>query len=396
MQQRSRPVRKRNFLKYAMAAAVMAASITMAVYAAPGAGQESIEFIVNQGLGMGMDRTDGSYYPMNLLAAERNTGFFVRIEPQMLQEEGGAPLLLISNDAGIWYFEDSEYLKEYGLLSFDTSAKKVWDAGQYDVQIDFPYGNRLEEEIIFREMKDIEIRIVPIDGFYSGAVKKAGEFDSSLCAYTSKVYPVGVNDLKWNIDSGEKIAFEESKYDLNTSIGRLRVWKYLKELREENGSDMVIGIVAENMKKEPSAKEAAVTGFTFGDDVSVISLEDGCPSVTIAHEIGHCLFLGDEYENGTFSVSMNMVPYQMKGKNRFSLLETAEGTNPYIIGGTADAAQGSGTIVYAEQYPYDIFSGELIAHDMTSFMGLSGYPEQEYWVTAQIWEAVYQELAETD
>lgn len=93
---------------------------------------------------------------------------------------------------------------------------------------------------------------------------------------------------------------------------------------------------------------------------------------------------------------MNMVPYQMKGKNRFSLLETAEGTNPYIIGGTADAAQGSGTIVYAEQYPYDIFSGELIAHDMTSFMGLSGYPEQEYWVTAQIWEAVYQELAETD
>ncbi len=31
---------------------------------------------------------------------------------------------------------------------------------------------------------------------------------------------------------------------------------------------------------------------------------------------------------------------------------------------------------------------------MTSFMGLSGYQEPEYWVTTQIWEALYRELCE--
>ncbi len=125
-----------------------------------------------------------------------------------------------------------------------------------------------------------------------------------------------------------------------------------------------------------------------------VSLEDTCPQVTIAHEIGHCLSLGDEYENGTFSVSMNMPPYGMKGKDRYGLSETAEGTSPYILGGTADEWQGSGTVVYGSQYPYDVFPGEVLFRDMTSFMGLSGYQEPEYWVTTQIWEALYRELCE--
>ena len=311
-----------------------------------------------------------------------------------MQEAGGLPAFLITNGTDTWYFEDSEYLEEYGLLCFDTSEQSAWEEGRYDIQVDFPGGDRLEEEITFRDMKDIDILIVPIDGFYSGETKQTEEFDESLCEYTAKVYPVGADDLNWDIYSGEEADFDSLKYDLDTSMGRLRVWQNLKGLRKESGSDMVIGIVAENMKSEPSAREAAVTGFTFGDYVSVISLEDASPSVTIAHEIGHCLSLGDEYENGTFSLSMNMVPYKMKGKNRFALSEAAEGTNPYIRGGAADETQGSGTIVYAQQYPYDIFAGKLISHDMTSFMGLSGYPESEYWATAQIWESLYRELAE--
>lgn len=394
---------------YALLALGMAAAISGTVYAGSESGRvpagkaggaaggnwtESMEFIVNQGLGMGIDETDGSYYPIDCLVAERMTGFFVRMTPETMQEEGGPSALLISNGTGTWRFEDGEYLEEYELFCFDTSGQSAWDGGQYHVRVEFPDGGSLEKEIAFRDMKDIEILIVPIDGYYSGEKKQAGKFDESLCDYTAKVYPVGENDLKWDIRSGEEMAVGSLKYDLDTSIGRLRVWQYLKKLGGQNGSDMVIGIVAKNMKSEPSAKEATVTGFTFGDYASVISLEDVCPSVTIAHEIGHCLSLGDEYENGTFSVSMNMVPYKMKGKNRFSLSEIVEGSNPYIRGGAADEKQGTGTIVYAQQYPYDILGGDLIAHDMTSFMGLSGYPESEYWVTAQIWESLYQELAE--
>lgn len=53
-------------------------------------------------------------------------------------------------------------------------------------------------------------------------------------------------------------------------------------------------------------------------------------------------------------------------------------------------------VILPRQYPYDVESGELIQREMTSFMGLSGYPEQEYWVTADIWESIYESLAQEE
>lgn len=331
---------------------------------------------------------------MDMLVADRNTGFFVRIDPEVWQEVGEQPTLLVWDEEDRWQFTDSEYWEEYELLCFDTSEHKSWEAGQYDARVDFGQGGMLDREIVFSEMRDIEILVVPIEGYYSGELKQPDSLGENLWEYTEKVYPVGQEDLRWNIYEEGDVSFDNRKYDLDTSLGRLRVWQNLKLLYEQSGADMVIGLVPDNMKQRSSAQESTVTGFTFGDNVSVISLHDACPPVTIAHEIGHCLFLGDEYENGTFSVSMNMVPYGMKGKNRYRLSETVQGTSPYIVGGTADEWQGSGTIVYAWQYPYDVLSGELLYRDMTSFMGLSGYQEMEYWVTTQIWEALYQELRE--
>lgn len=358
------------------------------VGAADSARTES-EIIINQGLGLGLDGESGELYPMDMLVANRNTGFFVRIEPEEWQEVGGQPTLLISDETDIWRFTDSEYWEEYGLLRFDTGEQKAWEAGQYEVRVDLKRGVTLQREAVFNPLRDIEILIVPIEGYYSGETSQAETPGEYLWEYTEKVYPVGDDDLQWIIYDGEDMDLDNNRYDLDTSLGRLRVWQYLKKLYNCGSVDMVIGIVPENMKQRAASEEATVTGFTFGDGVSVISMQDTCPQVTVAHEIGHCLSLGDEYENGTFSVSMNMVPYGMKGKNRYSLSETVQGTSPYIVGGTADEWQGSGTVVYACQYPYDIFSEEILFRDKTSFMGLSGFPEQEYWVTSQIWESLY-------
>lgn len=269
-----------------------------------------------------------------------------------------------------------------------------WEAGQYSVRVNLSRELTLDRQLVFKEMREIKILVVPITGYNSGEIRQTGPLWEDLWEYTEKVYPVGAGDLQWIIYDGSEGNFDDKRYDLDTSLGRLRVWQQLRRLHDQGGADMVIGIVPGNMRQSSTAKEAAVTGFTFGENVSVISLEDTCPQVTIAHEIGHCLSLGDEYENGTFSVSMNMPPYGMKGKDRYGLSETAEGTSPYILGGTADEWQGSGTVVYGSQYPYDVFSGEVLFRDMTSFMGLSGYQEPEYWVTTQIWEALYRELCE--
>lgn len=362
--------------------------------ASPGMEKRGAELVVNQGLGMGLEGRDGEFYPMDLLVADRNTGFFVQIQPEVWQEVGGRPTLLVSDSNETWRFADSEYREEYGLLCFDTSEQMSWEAGQYDVRVNLSRDLTLERELVFNEMREIGILVVPITGYYSGELRQTGALGEVLWEYTEKVYPVGDDDLQWEIYDGRELTFDQKRYDLDTSLGRLRVWQQLKQLQDQEAADMVIGIVPGNMRQKPSAQETAITGFTFGENVSVISLEDTCPQVTIAHEIGHCLFLGDEYENGTFSVSMNMPPYGMKGKDRYRLSETVEGTSPYILGGTADEWQGSGTLVYGEQYPYDVLSREILFRDMTSFMGLSGYQEPEYWVTTQIWEALYLELCE--
>lgn len=373
---------------------VLGFSLPVAGQASPGRGEWEAELVVNQGLGMGLDGTDGEFYPMDLLVADRNTGFFVQIQPEVWEEVGGQPTLLVSDSNETWRFADSEYREEYGLLCFDTSEQMSWEAGQYDVRVNFFRDFTLDRRLVFNEMREIRILVVPITGYYSGETRQTGPLGEVLWEYTEKVYPVGADDLQWEIYDGSELTFDHNRFDLDTSLGRLRVWQQLKKLHDQEAADMVIGIVPGNMRQKPSAEEAAVTGFTFGENVSVISLEDSCPQVTIAHEIGHCLSLGDEYENGTFSVSMNMPPYGMKGKNRYRLSETAEGTNPYILGGTADEWQGSGTLVYGGQYPYDVLYGEVLLRDMTSFMGLSGYQEPEYWVTTQIWEALYLELCE--
>lgn len=101
MRQKNREPRK----KYALAALGAAVALGGAGSAAFGfvtwtaeeAGtgwslEESAELITNQGLGMGLDGTDGSFYPMELLAADRNTGFFVEIETQALQGRACSPL----------------------------------------------------------------------------------------------------------------------------------------------------------------------------------------------------------------------------------------------------------------------------------------------------------------
>ena len=89
-----------------------------------------------------------------------------------------------------------------------------------------------------------------------------------------------------------------------------------------------------------------------------------------------------------------MVPYGMSGREAGNLTNTVEGSSPYVVGGAADDKQGTGTVIYEGQYPFDVTNGMLIKREMTSLMGLSGYQEEEYWTTTDIWQMMYRALAE--
>lgn len=371
---------------------ISAGCIIPSVYKEPDqSSREEPVIIINQGLGMGLDKEDGSLYAMDQLVAEKGTGLFVKTAPEW-KEEAEDSVMFINGNGQEWNFPAAGYNEELGLIDYTDSEQMEWEAGDYLVTVKLGDAE-FEREICFRDMKNIRILAVPITAYYSGELEELDELEASLDDFTRKVYPLGRNDLEWNLYEGGTLALEGESYDLDTSGGRYRIWRILSDLQGE-GYDLVVGFVPQNMRPRGGAEERSLTGFTFGEAASVISLEDTSPEVTVAHEIGHCYNLGDEYENGTFCLNYNMVPYGMQGRNADRLSETVWGICPFIKGGPGNEEHGTGTVVSKEQYAYDTTTNELIDREMTSFMGLSGYPAEEYWCTTDIWSAMYHALAE--
>ncbi len=347
--------------------------------------------IINQGLGMGLDKEDGSLYAMDELVAERGTGLFVKAAPEW-EEEAADSVMTVRGNGQEWNFPAEGYDESSWLIDYTGSGQREWQAGRYLITVrlgDYEY----EREVCFRNMKNIRILAVPITACYSGKKEELDELEDSLDDFTRKVYPLGREDLEWTLYDAGALVLENENYDLDTSGGRYRIWRILSKMRGDD-YDLVVGFVPKNMLPGRGAEKRTLTGFTFGEAASVISLEDTSPEVTVAHEIGHCYNLGDEYENGTFCLNYNMAPYGMKGRNANDLSETVSGNCPYIRGGQGNEEQGTGTIVYKEQYAYDIMTDELIPREMTSLMGLSGYSAKEYWSTTDIWDTMYHALAE--
>lgn len=371
---------------------ISAGCIIPSVYKEPDqSSREEPVIIINQGLGMGLDKEDGSLYAMDQLVAEKGTGLFVKTAPEW-KEEAEDSVMFINGNGQEWNFPAAGYYEESGLIDYTDSEQMEWEAGDYLVTVKLGDAE-FEREICFRDMKNIRILAVPITAYYSGELEELDELEASLDEFTRKVYPLGRNDLEWNLYEGGTLALEGESYDLDTSGGRYRIWRILSDLQGE-GYDLVVGFVPQNMRPRGGAEERSLTGFTFGEAASVISLEDTSPEVTVAHEIGHCYNLGDEYENGTFCLNYNMVPYGMQGRNADRLSETVWGICPFIKGGPGNEEHGTGTVILKEQYAYDTTTNELIDREMTSFMGLSGYPAEEYWCTTDIWSAMYHALAE--
>lgn len=368
---------------------------TVLVAAAISTGQGSLQeeplIIIDQGLGMGLDKEDGSLYEMDKLVAQRGTGLFVKAD--LKWDVAADSTMTVSGNGQEWIFPAADYHEEWELIEYTDPELNQWQPGEYLITVklkDVEY----EREVCFQDMKNIRILAVPVTACYSGEIVRLNQLDDSLDDFTRKVYPLGSEDLEWNLYEDEKgiQTLENESADLDTVRGRYNIWRILSAMKKDD-YDLVVGFVPKNMRSGKEAEESTLTGFTFGKGTVVISLEDTSPEVTVAHEIGHCYNLGDEYANGTFCLAYNMVPYGMEGKDAQDPLKIVSGNCPYIKGGLGNTAQGTGTIISKEQYAYDSMTNELIDREMTSLMGLSGYCADEYWCTTDIWNTMYSALA---
>lgn len=355
----------------------------------------SCEIIVNQGLGYGLNKSNGSMEPMQKFVAERMTGIFIPASKEEYEAYQNADhKLTVTGNGETWFLHAGGYEEEAGLVDF-TSEDLEWKAGIYHLKTDIGNG-QIERTIKVRDMKDIHVLIVPMKSCYSGTVFDAVEISDTLDDFSRKVFPLGKNDLDWSCYP-HVLNLSGKSYDLDTYIGRFRVWRSLSNLQEkENTYDLIVGLLPKNMavdKTERISKgNGSISGFTYCDPALLVSVQGSSPAVTIAHEIGHCYELGDEYPFGMVNLNKNMIPYKMSGTNMKNVMENVTGSCIYVKGGAGDDHQGAGTVVTSEQLPFDIETGELIQRTMTSYMGLADYDETEYWMTTDTWNSVYDAL----
>lgn len=185
--------------------------------------------IINQGLGMGLDKEDGSLYAMDELVAERGTGLFVKAAPEW-EEEAADSVMTVRGNGQEWNFPAEGYDESSWLIDYTGSGQREWQAGRYLITVrlgDYEY----EREVCFRNMKNIRILAVPITACYSGKKEELDELEDSLDDFTRKVYPLGREDLEWTLYDAGALVLENENYDLDTSGGRYRIWRILSKMR---------------------------------------------------------------------------------------------------------------------------------------------------------------------
>lgn len=306
--------------------------------------------------------------------------------------------MTVEGNGEVRYFDAVGYDEDAALIDF-TSRDMEWKAGIYHLQTDIG-GCRTEKTIEVKDMKAIRVLVVPIISYYSGIIVNAVEVSDTLDDFSRKVFPLGEHDLEWICYPGV-LNLSDRRYDLNTSTGRFRVWSHLQNLQSEKAAyDLIVGLVPQNMAAQKtelvSVGDERISGFTYREPSMVVSMQGDSPAVTIAHEIGHCYELGDEYPYGTVNPEKNMIPYGMNGRYMQNPVETVTGDCIYVKGGAGNDRQGTGTLITQEQLSFDIDTGELIRRPVTSFMGLADYEESEYWMTTDTWNTVYDALVLTE
>lgn len=343
------------------------------------------DLVFDQALGYGIDEHDGTYSVISTHVAKRDSILVAKSQNSCFNQslQKNAEVSLKKSDMKLKYHPKEASTDE---ILFHIPYEDIQQGEmQFEVQIGDIYKEESVHSAVIPEKKFL---IVPLQ-----TAKKAQEpivTDTQLQTWHDEIIkrlPLSQNGLQLILR--DPLDIREDMYDLDTWFGRLRTWSLLKQFKEESGCDGVIGLSSEKM--DLNNQKDALSGFTFGEDTTVI-LENGDETaITMVHEISHFYQIGDEYAGGQLNPEVNIPPYGMNGTDMLRPGTSASGLNQFIQGGKNDGKQGSGTLVTSKQMPYDIIEHNLIRHDMTSYMGRDGYSVQEYWTTGMIWEYLIQE-----
>lgn len=340
---------------------------------------------VNQVMSYGMDHESGEFYLINDFVAGKDTAIYIPLTQEVeIDTKGNTQYLKVIKDDIELATLPPTGRGETDVLCFKPQKLEdveSWSEGEYrfEVTVGESWGTR---NAIFKTAKKVKVLAVPIKANYGGRVVDVGEEWKNAIKFTSKVYPLGREDIEYVY--APTLDLSGDKYDLYTEEGMYNTWRALCYLQTpKNEYELVLGFVRERL-----GPTSTYQGFTCGLPANIIVESDGDMQATVAHEIAHCYSVGDEYEGGVFNELVNPAPYGMQGLDWNNREEEVVGKQDFIISGRNMGKSASGTVVFEEQRPVDL-SGQLLNQNVTSFMGSGSSDLKDYWITSAIWEQLY-------
>lgn len=349
----------------------------------------SAELQIIQVMAKGKNPLTGELYDMNKFVAGKSTAIRVQFSEEREIEQDGSLILSI-------YKDDEEVVELLPISggSFDYAVfaprniKDVnsWEAGEYK----FALYDNFNEEIAsrteeFSEAKKIKVLMVPVLANYGGQVAACeGEWMTGI-QMTRDTYPLADDGIE--VVLGDELDCSADMYNLRTNEGRYNVWQALSDLQTPNKDyELILGYV-----RYRQGENGTTQGYTYGIPANIITESDGDMQPTVAHEIAHCYFVGDEYDGGSMNPMVNPAPFGMEGSHWDYRDQTIQSSREAVE--RVDTHTGS--LVDTNQVPFNTRTMEAL-QPAGSWMGSGSENMNDYWITSDIWNHLFSAFVDGD
>ncbi|MCL2112089.1 MAG: hypothetical protein FWH32_07595 [Clostridiales bacterium] len=263
-----------------------------------------------------------------------------------------------------------------------------WEAGEYTLE--FSYGESVATRTFtVRETKNIKVLAVPILANYGGRVVGCnGEWQTAI-QFTRDTFPLASDGIEYVL--GAELDLSDEMYDLMTDDGGYEVWEALRNLQTpDKDYELILGFAPERQ-----GEYGDIQGYTYGKPASIITESDGDMQPTVAHEIAHCYYIGDEYPGGALNIDVNTPPYGMDGIDFNNMRSYVIAMKQAVVSANDYGNPNTGAVISPEQVPVNSTEMRVLGN-VGSFMGSGGDSTEDYWITSCIWEQLFRAYAVGD